>query len=426
MSKNDKAWEFLFNKHQILDSINLTGQFIITADQIKDTSREPRLMAKADTSESLPIIFKENNLGILPISRNSYIISSLNAYQDIEPLSGPITHVVLPDFIQSLQPNNINSESIALNTALATKILSDFLDEDNLFATVSGRMSSGKFNFKIQDKVTKQYHKIEVENSQIEIDMALEGAKSLSLIEAKLLTFSNFLIRQVYYPFRTWKNKLEKCIRNVFFVYSNGIFSLYEYAFDDVYNYNSLYLVRGARYSIEDTQITGPEVDKFISSIVYVPEPSIPFPQADKFDRVVDLCFILLQRDLDLEEITEEYDFDIRQASYYSSAAMYLGLVEKTNNAGSTQFRLTSSGSKIFNLDYKRRQLSLIKLILQHKVFHDVYKLTLLKNSLISINEIVEVMKSNNLYNMESDETYRRRAQTIRSWIGWVLGKIES
>jgi len=125
MSKNDKAWEFLFKKHQILDSINLTGQFIITADQIKET-REPRLMAKADTSESLPIIFKENNLGILPISRNSYIISSLNAYQDIEPLSGPITHVVLPDFIQSLQPNNINSESIALNTALATKILSDF------------------------------------------------------------------------------------------------------------------------------------------------------------------------------------------------------------------------------------------------------------------------------------------------------------
>ncbi len=48
------------------------------------------------------------------------------------------------------------------------------------------------FKFKIQDKVTKQYHKIEVENSQIEIDMAIEGAKSLSLIEAKLFTFSNF------------------------------------------------------------------------------------------------------------------------------------------------------------------------------------------------------------------------------------------
>lgn len=347
MSKNDRAWEILFDKHQILDSIKLTGQFVITSDQIKIV-REPRLMAKADTSESLPIIFKENNLGILPISRNSYIISSVNAYQDIEPLSEPIKHVVLPDFIQSIQPSNINTESIALNTAFATKIFSDFLDERNPYATVSGRMGSGKFKFKIQDKVTKQYHKIEVENSQIEIDMAIEGAKSLSLIEAKLFTFSNFLIRQVYYPFRTWKNKLDKCIRNIFFVYSNGIFSLYEYAFDDVYNYNSLYLVKGARYSIEDTRITGLEVEKIIASIVHVPEPSIPFPQADKFDRVVDLCFVLLQHDLDLEEITEEYGFDIRQASYYSSAAMYLGLVEKTNNTGLTQFRLTSRGSKIF------------------------------------------------------------------------------
>ncbi len=125
MSKNDRAWEILFDKHQILDSIKLTGQFVITSDQIKIV-REPRLMAKADTSESLPIIFKENNLGILPISRNSYIISSVNAYQDIELLSEPIKHVVLPDFIQSIQPSNINTEFIALNTAFATKIFSDF------------------------------------------------------------------------------------------------------------------------------------------------------------------------------------------------------------------------------------------------------------------------------------------------------------
>ncbi len=105
---------------------------------------------------------------------------------------------------------------------------------------------------------------------------------------------------------------------------------------------------------------------------------------------------------------------------------MYLGLVEKTNNTGLTQFRLTSRGSKIFNFDYKKRQLNFIESILRHKVFHDVYMLTLHKGNLLNLNEIVEVMKSNNLYNMESDQTYRRRAQTIRSWIGWVLDKIES
>ncbi len=383
-------------------------------------------MAKADTSEKLPAIFRDNNLAILPITRNSYIIASFNAYKEIKPLTGPIKHVFLPNFIKSIEPNHITTESVAVNTALVTKIFTDFLDEDCSYATVSGRMGSGNFKFKIKNKTSTKYYKIEVDNSQIEIDLAIEGTKSLALIEAKLQTSSDFIVRQVYYPFRTWTTKLDKNVRNVFFVYSNGIFNLYEYKFGDVNDYGSLYLAKGMRYSIEDTRITLQDIDKNIRSLVHVPEPSVPFPQADKFDRVIDLCFILLQRELDLEEITEEYDFDIRQASYYSSAAMYLGLIEKIENPNLPKFMLTDIGRRIFNLDYKARQLALVKLILQHKVFHDVYLRTLFNNSLINLDLIVEIMKSNNLYKIESDATYRRRAQTVRSWIGWILGRLDS
>lgn len=66
---NDINWEKIFQKYDVLDHITSNGEFRILAKQIKEF-REPRLMAKADNHESLPNIFKDNKLGILPISRS--------------------------------------------------------------------------------------------------------------------------------------------------------------------------------------------------------------------------------------------------------------------------------------------------------------------------------------------------------------------
>ncbi|WP_287521897.1 type II restriction enzyme [Okeania sp. SIO2C2] len=74
MTKNDVAWEKLFEKYQILEEVNKNGLFKIEASQINQ-ERESRLMAKFDHVVNLPEIFKENCLSILPISRSQYIIS---------------------------------------------------------------------------------------------------------------------------------------------------------------------------------------------------------------------------------------------------------------------------------------------------------------------------------------------------------------
>ena len=55
----------------------------------------------------------------------------------------------MPLDIQSLLPQYIVSEAIALNCANACGILEDFLEDENLVSTVSGRMSSGEFRFNI-------------------------------------------------------------------------------------------------------------------------------------------------------------------------------------------------------------------------------------------------------------------------------------
>jgi len=66
---NHDAWDIIFDKLQILRSIDNIGYYDITADDIKRISnREPRLMTKIDYEEVLPQIMKNNQLSILAIS----------------------------------------------------------------------------------------------------------------------------------------------------------------------------------------------------------------------------------------------------------------------------------------------------------------------------------------------------------------------
>jgi hypothetical protein len=60
-SLNDEAWEKLFSKYDILNQIDVAGQFVISATQIKEF-REPRLMAKFDHTINLPKLFADNHL----------------------------------------------------------------------------------------------------------------------------------------------------------------------------------------------------------------------------------------------------------------------------------------------------------------------------------------------------------------------------
>ena len=239
MRLNDTAWKFLFEKYKILDEIEKNGSFKISAEQIKEI-REPRLMTKFDHKVNLPKLFSNNNLSILPISRGDYIISSFSAYREFETPVFETERVSIPPHIQSLIPQFIVSEAIALNCANACGILTDFLEDEDIVSTVSGRMSSGSFDFNIQ--TTKGQKSVYVNNSQIEIDAAYEGLEYFSLFEAKRELSDDFLVRQLYYPFRTWSNKISKPVKTVFLVFTNGVFYLYQYQFENPKDYNSLRL----------------------------------------------------------------------------------------------------------------------------------------------------------------------------------------
>ena len=417
-SQNDKAWEALFEKYDILPQIESDGKFIISASQIKEY-REPRLMAKFDHNVNLPQIFAKNGLAILPISRGDYIISHFKAYQPFEMPDKSITHASLPTAIPS--------EAIAINCALASGMLTDFLEEDILYSTVSGRMGSGRFDFSIQNSCTKTPTSVSVNNSQIEIDAAFEGVHSLSLIEAKRDLSEDFLVRQLYYPYRVWRDRVTKKVKPIFLVYSNGIFSLYEYEFQNPDSYNSLVLVKHKNYSIEDTAIELSDLQHVAFRTKTVAEPNISFPQANSFERVINICELLNAQELSREQVTEEYAFDIRQTNYYTDAARYLGLLEKHYEDGRKPiYSLSASGKRIMNLNYKQRQLAFCEAILQHRAFKETFNHCMEMGSMPDTSAIVAIMLESNLYKVECMSTYVRRSSTISGWINWMLGLIEA
>ena len=57
-------------------------------------------------------------------------------------------------------------------------------------------------------------------------------------------TVDDFLVRQLYYPYRLWKNKTQKQVIPIFLFYSNDIFSFYIYRFTDDKYYNSIEFVK--------------------------------------------------------------------------------------------------------------------------------------------------------------------------------------
>lgn len=73
------------------------------------------------------------------------------------------------------------------------------------------------------------------------------------------------------------------------------------------------------------------------------------------------------------------------------------------------------------NMPIRQRQLEFCKSILEHKAFNDTFLTTLKEGKVPSKQRIVDIMKQCELYRIESEETFKRRASTISGWINWML-----
>lgn len=120
--------------------------------------------------------------------------------------------------------------------------------DPSLVLTIRGRKYTPQFNFKVNG------FEIETESVQTEVDAGYEGRDKIVLIEAKNSSATTEIIRQLYYPFRQWSENTSKVVVPVFFekriVDGENLYYIWQYMFSDKNDYNSISLVKSARFRI--------------------------------------------------------------------------------------------------------------------------------------------------------------------------------
>ena len=185
-------------------------------------------------------------------------------------------------------------------------------------------------------------------------------------------------------------------------------------------------MVSEYRYCIGKQEIDISDIRQLLAETKIVAEKNdIPFPQADIFPRIVDLLGRLYNANepLSKDEITLIYAFNERQTGYYVSATQYLGLVTRKyiKNQGVTFF-LNPKGQSIMSQHPQRRKLELAKCILCDKVFNESLHIHLNQGQSPVLQDIIQIIKDQSVRNANySGSVLKRRAQTVKGWIDWIV-----
>jgi hypothetical protein len=416
---NDDAWEALFSKNKLLPLIQKKGFTYISAKMMKKY-REPRLMAKIDTIDLLPKIFKNNELSILPIKNGEYVVFQDPGFQSFFKfpknfdLITPTNHQPakpIADFDSFCNLEYIN-EAKALDIALMTSLIKNFTGEQEIWLTIRGRQYTSNFQVLIPI-MTKP---LEISSVQIEIDAGYETQNAIYIFEAKIGRREDFNIRQLLFPYLEWKNRTEKTVVPIFFYYTNDRYYFFQFSLGNSLDASNI--VKQACYKLADPEVFN--LRQIISQGILDSSLSlgIPFPQANDLNKVIDTVSLVNQGYSTKQELSEIFEFDERQGDYYANAARYLGFLDREG----TTFSVSAIGKRLLRLSSPSRRAGLItEQLIRRPVFHQILH-QLLQNNLdinsldsINISQLVEGQTT------LGGATPQRRASTVIQWIKWIL-----
>ena len=248
----DKPWDKIFTDYNFHEHDFDTGPVRITAAQIKKScqdfkktaEKEVRVLCYQATRETRPQVFIDKGLFLLPSKNGQYYIVKGEGYVDI-PYVEEKTEIYSSKLDFKLDTSQIgDSEMQHLDFAYASSLIRTFMEDDSLVLTIRGRKYTPKFNFRVNN------HQLKAESVQTEVDAGYEGRNQVVLIEGKNSKIKNTIIRQLYYPFRQWQNHTEKKVISLFFERLNDTYLFWKFEFSDVNDYNSIKLVKSAKYRI--------------------------------------------------------------------------------------------------------------------------------------------------------------------------------
>jgi hypothetical protein len=418
--KNDEAWSTIFDKLQVLNKIESQGSFEISAEQIKTIGkREPRLMAKIESINTEPKIFRENKLCIMPCkSRGNYTIGHYDAFLNVDYENATVKMVENPKRFDMLNPYDMSKEPSVILAAKNYGILDKIAGEE-VMMTDFGRESTEPFTYHINDLTGKDPHQISVDKSQLEMDGVFESDSYIINIEAKMGLREDFLARQLYYPYRLIQGKTNKEIINAFITHSIGSTYVHAFKIKDVNDYNSFETIGNYRFDYYEP-IRIDDIKNILKTTIPEKEnEKFPFPQADTIQKVFDSMEIMKKTGgVTQSELGYLLSVKDRQGGYYSNACAYLGLAE-ISQTKPYKYTLSSYGEELLNSPLKKRMLGVIRAIASHDVLNHFLKEYLEQYKPPELSEI-EAYIAENVPKVNKG-TPHRRAQTVSNWIAWIM-----
>ena len=142
-------------------------------------------------------------------------------------------------------------------------------------------------------------------------------------------------------------------------------------------------------------------------------DTSIPFPQADDFEKVIMIINISNPDNLKDTKYLMDYLGGItdRQVAYYRSAAMYLGFINKDKE-------FTSIGEGIRCLDTYSQKAEFMYAITCDPIMGKAYYIGKLLGEPLSGDDIGDMIHQ--YYPQYDKPMLHRRGQTAASWIKWI------
>lgn len=336
-NKKNEVWTAVLDKFASRTDLS-SDLIIIHSDQVNAISKQMggpdfRNLSKFDKREDRPSVFRDNNLNIMPISRSEYVVGPMEEYHPLV-LTNKAEDVSYERFkIPNLL--TLQGETTSwISAGLAVHALDKAFDDSDLIRTITGRMGGGSWSFRINhiDNADRRFE-LQLKNPQIEIDTVLETPKAIYILEAKQVKETNFLVRQLYFPYRKLISDLNitsKPVIPVFYeINSESQYvkvRMFEFTDSDVYN--SIREFRRFEFQLINTD-EETDIDKLIAfskTVVTEPTKTELLPQANDMAKVMTLLNDLKGNVLNKREIADKFTFDERQSDYYGNVLVYFSL----------------------------------------------------------------------------------------------------
>jgi len=410
----EAAWEKL-----VQERVDISSDLVVLTkkDIESSTGNELRLMAKMDSSEDVPVALRRHGYFILPVKNGEYALVRGNGFHKLEHLPEPPT-VFRPKLDFELVTLNVgDSEMQHLDYCYNIGLFEKFAGVTGLRQTIRGRKRLPAIDFSV-GKVGPIHVRAGV---QVEVDSGCEGRDAIMLIEAKIGQPPDFIVRQLFYPYRKWRIEIPaKQIRPWFFcseeVSGRRLYKFWEYEFSDDTQYQSLRLTRGENFLVEPVRqrLT---VEELLRARVRrrVEARLWDVPQADSFWRVAEIPLLVEQGVNTSSKVAEHYRFDPRQSSYYRQAAESLGLVRLEKDH---RYTLTDLGREYVSRPADERRQLLAGLLTQFPPVRTALELSA-KAGERGIGK-ADIARFIERHSTIANSTPSRRAATVLAWLRWL------